>query len=25
MPEFDGNKVTIIDDNGNPLRDTLKD
>lgn len=23
MPEFDGNKVTILDDNGSPLRDTI--
>lgn len=23
MPEFEGNKVSIIDDNGNPLRDTI--
>ncbi len=23
MPEFDGNKVTILDDNGNPLKDTI--
>lgn len=23
MPEFDGNKVTILDDNGTPLKDTI--
>ncbi len=23
MPKFEGNKVTIIDDNGNPLGDTI--